>query len=419
MSHIYYIYYVKSRKLTQQRPRINKFFLYMEGLMTRITENHLKYTSYNGVLFSLGLFSIGTAFLMSILPFTFKHFGFDKSFVRDLTSIYYLGVLLGVFVTKPIINKLQYKWGILFFICLYLITVTILASYPYISIWLACRFFAGIAVAGIYISCESWLLLVTPKSQQAARLATNTAVLCIGRALGQTGISITGTEGYTPFIAISIMILCSLLPLMVMCKTAPIITKATKINLEIIGKINIQGLFGCLASGLILGSLYGLMPLELHNCGYDQHKTSYFMVSIIIGGILAKPIAKVIQTKLTKPQSIIVFSAVGIAAMLGFQFTENTIILFICSTLFGSAIFALYPIAIAQSTQSLNDELLFANAQIMFFAFSIGAVLSPLFAHPFMSVPHGLLDYFIMIFAAISAYLLIHKAPPEPKVQLA
>ncbi|MCD9502969.1 MFS transporter [Photobacterium phosphoreum] len=379
--------------------------------MTIITENHLKYTSYNGVLVSLGLFSIGTAFLMSILPFTFKHFGFDQSFARDLTSIFYLGVLLGAFVTKPIINKLQYRGGILLFILLYIVTVIILAIYPNISIWLVCRFFAGIAVAGIFISCESWLLLVTPKSQQATRLATNTAVLCLGRAVGQTGISITGTEGYGPFIAITAMITLSLVPLVVMCKTAPIITATTKISLDIIGKINVQGLLGCLASGLILGSLYGLMPLELHNCGYDQHKTSYLMASIIIGGILTKPLAKMLQIKLTKPESIIFFSVMGIAAILGFQITENTLLLFICTTSFGSSIFALYPIAIAQSTQSLTNDLLFANAQIMFFAFSIGAVLSPLFAHPFMTVPHGLLDYFIIIFVGISAYMFIHKTP--------
>ncbi|KJG64018.1 hypothetical protein [Photobacterium kishitanii] len=204
-----------------------------------------------------------------------------------------------------------------------------------------------------------------------------------------------------------------------MCKTAPIITSTTKISLDIIGQINIQGLLGCLASGLILGSLYGLMPLELHNCGYDQHKTSYLMACIIIGGILTKPLSKIIQMKLTKPQSIVLFSIIGITAILGFQITENTPLLIVCTTLFGSAIFALYPIAIAQSTQSLTDELLFANAQIMFFAFSIGAVLSPLFAHPFMTVPHGLLDYFILIFVGISAYMLIHKAPPPtPKVQL-
>lgn len=379
--------------------------------MTIITENHLKYTSYNGVLVSLGLFSIGTAFLMSILPFTFKHFGFDQSFARDLTSIFYLGVLLGAFVTKPIINKLQYRGGILLFILLYIVTVIILAIYPNISIWLVCRFFAGIAVAGIFISCESWLLLVTPKSQQATRLATNTAVLCLGRAVGQTGISITGTEGYSPFIAITAMITLSLVPLVVMCKTAPIITATTKISLDIIGKINVQGLLGCLASGLILGSLYGLMPLELHNCGYDQHKTSYLMASIIIGGILTKPLAKMLQIKLTKPESIIFFSVMGIAAILGFQITKNTLLLFICTTSFGSSIFALYPIAIAQSTQSLTNDLLFANAQIMFFAFSIGAVLSPLFAHPFMTVPHGLLDYFIIIFVGISAYMFIHKTP--------
>lgn len=386
--------------------------------MASITDNHLKYTSYNGVLISLGIFSIGTAFLMSILPFTFKHFGFDQSFARDLTSIFYLGVLLGAFITKPIINKFQYKNGILLFILLYFVTVIILAIYPHISVWLLCRFFAGIAVAGIFISCESWLLLVTPKSQQATRLATNTAILCLGRAVGQTGISITGTEGYSPFIVIAGMIILSLVPLMVLCKTAPIITTTTKISLEVIGKINIQGLFGCLAAGLILGSLYGLMPLELHNCGYDQHKTSYLMASIIIGGILTKPLATMLQMKLTKPQSIIFFSIIGIVAILGFQLTENTPLLFICTTLFGSAIFALYPIAIAQSTQSLTDDLLFANAQIMFFAFSIGAVLSPLFAHPFMSVPHGLLDYFIIIFASISAYMFIHKVPAA-KVKLA
>ena len=96
---------------------------------------------------------------------------------------------------------------------------------------------------------------------------------------------------------------------------------------------------------------------------------------------------------------------------LTFQITENTLLLFICTTSFGSSIFALYPIAIAQSTQSLTNDLLFANAQIMFFAFSIGAVLSPLFAHPFMTVPHGLLDYFIIIFVGISAYMFIHKTP--------
>lgn len=91
-------------------------------------------------------------------------------------------------------------------------TVVLLPWTPTIEAWLPNRLIAGIAVAGIFVVVESWLLIGDNPKERAKRLSFYMTSLYGGTTLGQLAIGVIGTQGVVPFIVVLGLLLVAVLP---------------------------------------------------------------------------------------------------------------------------------------------------------------------------------------------------------------
>ncbi len=121
---------------------------------------------------------------------------------------------------------------------------------------------AGVAVAGVFVIVESWLLH-GDEAERAKRLGLYMGALYGGSSLGQLGIGAIGVAGMLPFAAIFTMLILAIGVLLFAKSEQPETSHSTPLSLKQISKLNHAAIIGCIVSGLTLGAIYGLMPLEL------------------------------------------------------------------------------------------------------------------------------------------------------------
>ena len=150
---------------------------------------------------SLALYAIASGYLMSLIPLMLTLNGMDESLASMLASIFYAGLLLGALGVEPIIKRFGHKRVFLLCLATFALTTLCISVYTDSLTWLASRFIAGISVAGIFVTVESWLLHGAEHAR-AKRLSLYMASLYGGSALGQSGIGLIGVSGHLPFIVI-------------------------------------------------------------------------------------------------------------------------------------------------------------------------------------------------------------------------
>ncbi|MDE9590990.1 MFS transporter, partial [Xenorhabdus bovienii] len=86
-------------------------------------------------------------------------------------SAYYVGLLIGSMMIEPVIAKIGHRLSFIAFLVQLTATVIVLPFFPNKEIWLIVRCIAGIAVAGIFVVVESWLLIGDNPKERAKRLS--------------------------------------------------------------------------------------------------------------------------------------------------------------------------------------------------------------------------------------------------------
>lgn len=169
----------------------------------------------------LTVFAIASGYLMSLIPLSMDSFGMDTLYASWLASIYFIGLLIGSVMIEPIIARIGHRLSFVVFLLLLAVTVGILPVMPYLSAWMVSRFIGGMAVAGIFVVVESWLLIGDNPKERAKRLGFYMTSLYGGTTLGQLAIGAIGTQGAIPFMAVLALLLIAVLPPLFLNKGNP------------------------------------------------------------------------------------------------------------------------------------------------------------------------------------------------------
>ncbi|OAN11687.1 MFS transporter [Photobacterium jeanii] len=363
----------------------------------------------------LTIFAIASGYLMSLIPLITNEFKLSQDLVSWLASSYYCGLLLGSLLIEPIVARIGHRIAFIGFVALLALTVITMPLLPSQQVWLFARFIAGIAVAGIFVVIESWLL-IGDKKERAKRLGFYMTSLYGGTTLGQFGISTVGTSGFEPFIAILALLCCAMLPPLLFKQGQPALSHPQSMSLGQISQLRKPALIGCLVSGILMGSIYGLMPLSLQQSGISNDKISLLMAAIILGGMLIQPVISWLSTRVSKSLLMAMASLVGVFAMGIIHFDNSFNIMLAMLALLGMSAFALYPIAITLACDDLDSSFIVAATQVMLFSYSLGSATGPLVADKFMKTEDGLTAFFFVIYLATAIYMLIASAKRKPEV---
>ncbi|OBT06786.1 MFS transporter [Shewanella sp. UCD-FRSSP16_17] len=377
--------------------------------MTIITHDNVENNIVTPVV-GLTFFAVASGFLMSLIPLSVTHFDIDLSLIPWLASVFYFGLLVGATCIQRVIKRLGHRRSFISFLTLVALTVVVMILVPHQVTWLVARFVAGMAVAGVFVVVESWLLMANCSKQRAKRLGLYMAALYGGSAVGQLAISVFGTDGIQPYLCVLLLLFMATLAPILIRSGQPHSHDQQTISRKEIRHINRPAIIGCMVSGLLLGPIYGLMPSYLTHISVFAEHTGLLMASIIMGGMLVQPIASAMSTRMSKSLLMAIFCMLGCLAVMGVLESSTLVMMGFSLLLLGASSFALYPIAITLACDHLPTEKMVSATEMMLLCYSVGSVLGPLLATTFTEVGNGLIMYLGVCLITTCIYMLMKSA---------
>lgn len=373
----------------------------------------------NGMLVpvaGLTIFAVASGYLMSLIPLSLANFNIDSSYASWLASIYYIGLLIGSLMIEPIIAKIGHRIAFISFLALLASTVAVLPMFPHKELWLFARLIAGMSVAGIFVVVESWLLIGDDAKERAKRLGFYMTSLYGGTTIGQLAVGYFGVKGFIPFIVIMALLLIAILPPLLIKQGQPDSSGHQVLSLKQILRLSKPAVIGCITSGIIMGSIYGLMPLALKKSELTTNQIGVLMAAIILGGMVIQPIISKLSIRISKTLLLALMSLLGVFAIGLTYLSSSYVVLVTALALLGMSAFALYPIAITLACDKLDSSYIVAATQVMLFSYSIGSALGPISANSFMAEQNGLMDFFFIVLLATALYMLFASLQRKPQI---
>lgn len=358
------------------------------------------------LLCGLMLLTVSIAVLNTLVPLWLTHDALPTWQVGMVSSSWYSGNLVGTLLAGRAIKRFGFN-------CSYYIASVIFASGTValglengMLAWSVWRFIAGVGCALIWVVVESALLCSGTIRNRGQLLAAYMIVYYLGTVAGQFLVSRVSTELSQVIPWVAGLVIVAILPL--------VFTKITaKSDDEEAGTERMWrmlrlrsarlGINGCIISGILLGSLYGLMPLYLSHQGMSDSTVGYWMALLISAGIVGQwPVGRLAdrygRLLVLRVQVFVVI--LGALAMLSNASVAPALFLL------GSAGFTLYPVAMSWACEKVNHHQLVAMNQALLLSYTIGSLVGPAMTSVLMQ-NYSDRVLFVMIAGVSLVYLII------------
>ena len=365
------------------------------------------------LLCGLMLLTLAIAVLNTLVPLWLAHENLPTWQVGMVGSSYFTGNLVGTLLTGWLIKRQGFNRSY------YLASLIFAAGCAGLGLmtgfwsWMMWRFIAGIGCAMIWVVVESALMCSGTSHNRGRLLAAYMMVYYVGTVLGQLMISKMPTDLASVLPWVTALILTAILPLLFtrIVNDRSENQEATPVWPMLRLRHARLGVNGCIISGIVLGSLYGLMPLYLNHQGVSDAGIGFWMAVMVSAGIVGQwPVGRLAdrfgRLLVLRVQVFIVI--LGCMAMLTNAAMGPTLFVL------GAAGFTLYPVAMAWACEKVEHHQLVAMNQALLLSYTVGSLLGPTFTSMLMqSFSDNLL--FVMIAGVAFVYLLmlLRKAGPH------
>ncbi|ENG2946753.1 MFS transporter [Enterobacter cloacae] len=366
------------------------------------------------LLCGLLLLTLAIAVLNTLVPLWLAHENLPTWQVGMVSSSFFTGNLLGTLMTGSLIKRVGFNRSY------YLASLIFAAGCAGLGLmvgfwsWMIWRFIAGVGCAMIWVVVESALMCSGTSRNRGRLLAAYMMVYYVGTVLGQLMVSKLPTDLMSVLPWVTGMVLAAILPLLFtrIVSQSSEHQEATHVWPMLRLRQARLGVNGCIISGIVLGSLYGLMPLYLNHQGVSDSGIGFWMAVMVSAGIVGQwPIGRLAdrfgRLLVLRVQVFVVI--MGCLAMLSNAAMAPALFIL------GAAGFTLYPVAMAWACEKVEHHQLVAMNQALLLSYTIGSLLGPTFTAMLMqNYSDNLL--FIMIASVSFIYLLmlLRKAGEHP-----
>ena len=357
------------------------------------------------LLCGLLLLTLAIEVLNTLVPLWLAHENLPTWQVGMVSSSFFTGNLLGTLLTGSLIKRFGFNRSYYLASLIFAVGCAGLGLMVGFWSWMVWRFIAGVGCAMIWVVVESALMCSGTSRNRGRLLAAYMMVYYVGTVLGQLMVSKLPTDLMSVLPWVTGMVLAAILPLL--------FTRIVNQNSEHQEATHVWpmlrlrqarlGVNGCIISGIVLGSLYGLMPLYLNHQGVSDSGIGFWMAVMVSAGIVGQwPIGRLAdrfgRLLVLRVQVFVVI--MGCLAMLSNAAMAPALFIL------GAAGFTLYPVAMAWACEKVEHHQLVAMNQALLLSYTIGSLLGPTFTAMLMqNYSDNLL--FIMIASVSFIYLLM------------
>lgn len=357
------------------------------------------------LLSGLLLLTIAIAVLNTLVPLWLAHDRFATWQVGVVSSAYFSGNLLGTIIAGKVIRRLGFNRSYYFAAALFAMATGALLIAGGFAGWTLWRFLAGTGCALIWVVVESALLCSGTPRNRGRLLAAYMIVYYIATVLGQLLVSfVSDKAGYVLPMLVMLIIVAFLPLLFTRINTPEIADEAETPNVrEMFGRHSSRlGINGCILSGVVLGSLYGLLPLYLSHRGMSDSNVGYWMALLVSAAILGQwPIGRLADRfgRLMVLRIQVFMVILGALAMLSQMAMVPALFILGCSC------FTLYPVAMSWACEKVAHHELIAMNQALLLSYTIGSLLGPVMTSLLME--HYSDNILFTMIAAVSFVYLV------------
>ncbi|WP_435929713.1 MFS transporter [Dryocola sp. BD613] len=366
------------------------------------------------LLCGLMLLTLAIAVLNTLVPLWLAHEHLPTWQVGMVSSSYFTGNLLGTMVTGWLIKRQGFNRSYYLASLIFAVGCAGLGLMVGFWSWMMWRFIAGVGCAMIWVVVESALMCSGTSRNRGRLLAAYMMVYYVGTVLGQLMVSKMPTDLVSVLPWVTALVLAAMLPLL--------FTRIVNDRSESQEAVAVWpmlrlrharlGVNGCIISGIVLGSLYGLMPLYLNHQGVSDAGIGFWMAVMVSAGIVGQwPVGRLAD----KYGRLLVLRVQVFVVILGCLAMLSNAAMGPALFVLGAAGFTLYPVAMAWACEKVEHHQLVAMNQALLLSYTVGSLLGPTFTSMLMqSYSDNLL--FVMIAGVAFVYLLmlLRKAGHHP-----
>ena len=321
-----------------------------------------------------------------------------------------LAVILFVRITPIIIHKIGLARSI---VIAQIFTILLYFTFPIfesLTAWFIIRFLIGFAGALAWNAFDTWMLSMANDSNRGKIVTIYNTVFVIGFAIGPMVISLTGIEGWLPFVVIAALSFLAIIPLITIKIDDPKLPekKSLPVFAAIIAAPTIFG--AAILCGLDDVMFVSFFPIFMIKSNFSQDLALQYVTITLVGGVICQPIVGVLLDKVNKRLLMNIAVLVTFICPIIFAiFINNFYIMAVSCFMWGGAASGIFAISLTMLGERYSASQVAGATAILVMVFEVGSLTGPLIGGRVMDIvgPMGFIytiTSFTFIFLVISIY---------------
>ena len=326
-----------------------------------------------------------------------------------------LAVILFVRITPIIIHKIGLAKSI---IIAQIFTIILYFTFPIfdsLTSWFVIRFIIGFAGALAWNAFDTWMLSMADDTNRGKIVTIYNTVFVIGFASGPMVLSLTGIEGWLPFIVISSLSFIAILPLIMLEIEDPKLPdkKSLPVFAAIIAAPTIFG--AAILCGLDDVMFVSFFPIFMIKNQFAQEIALQYVTITLVGGVMCQPLIGVLLDKFNKRLLLNIAVLITFFCPILFAiYLDNFYVMAASCFIWGGAASGLFAISLTMLGERYSASQVAGATAILVMVFEVGSLIGPLIGGRVMDAvgPMGFIytvTSFTFIFLVISIYRTIWR----------
>ena len=367
---------------------------------------------------SVTVFGLSVGQSAPLLPLLLEHRGTDATLNGLNAGVTFIGVIIGPLLSPRLVRRSGIRNVLLTCFGLDIVLFLAMKACDSIAAWFVLRPLLGMVGASIFTTGEAWINQLTGDAGRGRIIGIYAAALSAGFGAGPLVLSLTGIEGWPPFLVNAGISALAMLPLLAVGEASEGFARERGTGpLRMFARA--PAIVGAVAVfGLYESALMSLLPIWGVRSGLTERLAAATLSSVYFGSIALQVLIGWLSDGASRLAALRLCGAVGLlgAAML-LWVPAVPLVLFGLLFVWGGVASGIYPVALSMAGDRFRGgDLVSVNAAVII-AYGLGALAGPPIGGAAMDIrnPQGLLWLFVLLFAGLlTGTTVITDRPPPP-----
>lgn len=347
--------------------------------MTTTTSSGSLVRSSWALFLSLALLMVGNGLQGSLIGVRTQVESFNDLATGLVITGYYAGFLLGSWVIPRLLREVGHIRVFVGLASIVSTTVLIHAIFVNPVAWIVLRFGTGLAMAGLYVTVESWLHSRATNENRGRIMSLYMVTLTGALIAGQGLLGTADVAGFVLFIVASVLVSVAVIPMALSPIPAPTFDLPESLPIRELYRLAPLGVVAGFLTGASNGALIGMTSVWASAAGLSPSRVGVLVAAGLLGSLVLLWPLGALSDRLPRRRVIFGVAVVAvIVAVYAIGIEARSPLMIGALFIYGGVTYPMYSLSASHINDAVPAGKLIAAASGFVFITGLGAVVGPL-----------------------------------------